>query len=458
MLNISDNKVDIWEISRLKSLEKVGGFRLNTVLVVCLSVILTILVIVLFCPWTQTVQAKGKLTTLSAAARPQSIHSVIGGRIERWYVREGQQVRKGDTIAYISETKSEYFDPNLLNRTQAQVDAKSAATKAYGEKVGALDGQVLALVEMLRLKLTQTENKAQQARLKVTADSIDLQAAIGSYAIAKAQLTREQEMYDKGIKSLTSLEVKVQKVQETQAKQIAQESKLSVSRNEWLNTRIELNTVQQDYLDKLAKAKSDRLSALSSVYDAEGSLAKLQNQYTNYLLRANLYYIIAPQDCYISKLYKTGIGEIVKEGDEVVEVTPSGGDLAVDMYVAASDLPLVQAGQSVGLVFDGWPALVFSGWQNRSFGTFIGTVLAIDERANEEGKFRVLVMPNPDKIAWPTALRVGSGAQCMALLRDVPVWYELWRKLNGFPADFYENTTDKPEEKVKFKAPIKRVK
>ncbi len=457
MLNISDNKIDSKSLGRVESLAQIRSFKLTKVLMGWLLAMFAIFLAILFSPWTQTIQAKGKLTTISAAARPQSIHSVIGGRIEKWYIREGQEVRKGDTIAFISETKSDYFDPQLVDRTRSQVKAKEATARSYQEKVMALDGQLDALLEMLRLKMEQTQNKVEQGKLKVKADSIDLKAAVTNYQIAKLQLDREQEMYKKGIKSLTNLEAKEQKTQETQSKQISQESKLLVSRNELSNALIELNSVEQDYRDKLAKAKSDRFSALSNVYDAEGSISKLQNQYTNYLLRTNLYYIIAPQDCYISKLYKTGIGEIVKEGDEIVEVTPSGTDLAVDMYIEPSDLPLIQAGQQVRFMFDGWPAIVLSGWQNLNFGTFNGKVIGIDQRISDNGKFRVLVAPDVNKVAWPTALRIGGGAQCIALLNDVPVWYELWRKLNSFPPDFYEDAPKK-EEKVKLKAPIKRVK
>ncbi len=457
MLNISDNKIDNKALDNLESLTQISKFKPNKVLIGWLVIMFVILIIIIFSPWTQTIQAKGKLTTISAAARPQSIHSVIGGRIDKWYVREGQEVRQGDTIAFISETKSDYFDPQLVERTRSQVMAKEATARSYQDKVSAIDRQLDALLQALRLKTAQTENKVEQSKLKVRADSIDLKAAISNYQIAKLQLEREQEMYKKGIKSLTNLETKEQKLQETESKKIAQESKVLVSRNELTNALIELNAVAQDYRDKLEKAKSERSSAIANVYDAEGSIAKLQNQYTNYLLRTNLYYILAPQDCYISKLYKTGIGEIVKEGDEIVEVTPSNVDLAVDMYIEPSDLPLIQTGQNVRFVFDGWPAIVLSGWQNMNFGTFNGKVIGIDQRISDNGKFRVLVAPDPAKTPWPNRLRIGSGAQCIALLNDVPVWYEIWRKLNNFPPDFYE-TTPKNEEKVKFKAPIKRIK
>jgi hypothetical protein len=35
-------------------------------------------------------------------------------------------------------------------------------------------------------------------------------------------------------------------------------------------------------------------------------------------------------------------------------------------------------------------------------------------------------------------MRIGNGTLSFALLRDVPVWYELWRNINGFPPEFYQ--------------------
>jgi hypothetical protein len=37
----------------------------------------------------------------------------------------------------------------------------------------------------------------------------------------------------------------------------------------------------------------------------------------------------------------------------------------------------------------------------------------------------------------------------MALLKDVPIWYELWRRLNGFPPEYYvaENNTESSKTK-----------
>jgi hypothetical protein len=50
-----------------------------------------------------------------------------------------------------------------------------------------------------------------------------------------------------------------------------------------------------------------------------------------------------------------------------------------------------------------------------------------------------LVAPDASEQAWPTALMPGGGVKGIALLNDVPVWYELWRILNGFPPDLYKS-------------------
>ena len=64
--------------------------------------------------------------------------------------------------------------------------------------------------------------------------------------------------------------------------------------------------------------------------------------------------------------------------------------------------------------------------------------------------FRVLVAPDTTDHEWPKALRVGGGTKNMMLLKEVPLWYELWRQINGFPPDYYK-TADMTESKSKDK-------
>ncbi|MDO8967641.1 biotin/lipoyl-binding protein, partial [Algoriphagus sp.] len=126
MLNISSNKIqESIPFSGSKSLVMTLPLKENQRRVRLLTGILISAFIMLFLPWTQNIRSKGYVTALRPDQRPQTIHSIIAGRIENWYVAEGDYVAKGDTILRISEVKDEYFDSLLLPRTQMQVDAKA---------------------------------------------------------------------------------------------------------------------------------------------------------------------------------------------------------------------------------------------------------------------------------------------------------------------------------------------
>jgi len=82
-------------------------------------------IVLLFMPWTQNISGSGAVTTLKPDQRPQTIHSAIAGRIEKWYVKEGDYVQKGDTILFISEVKEDYLDPNLMENTKIKWKLKN---------------------------------------------------------------------------------------------------------------------------------------------------------------------------------------------------------------------------------------------------------------------------------------------------------------------------------------------
>jgi adhesin transport system membrane fusion protein len=457
MLNISENSImpqlDLDRFSAFKLLRKSKFHRFP----VYLGIVLFVGFLgSLFLPWTQNIQAKGYVTTRAPEQRPQAIQSVISGKLEKWYVQEGDFVKAGDTIVYISEVKSEYFDPELVERTAEQVSAKSQSITSYEDKMNALENQFRALEEGRLLKQQQIENKIEQARNKIRIDSIDLIAYRANLEIALNQVARTQELYDKGLKSLSELQEKQLKIQEVQAKVTVQENKLLNQKNEFLNLKIQLSSVGREYADKLAKSRSERQSAMSGKFEAVAETSKLRNKLSNYSLRQAFYFITAPQSGYITKTIQKGVGEIVKEGTDIATIMPDVYDLAVEVYVKPQDLPLLKQGEGVRLRFDGWPAIVISGWPEASTGIFDGEISAIDQFISDNGYYRILIVPDNHRKIWPEQLRFGTGANTFILLNDVPLWYEVWRQLNGFPPDFYG--ADDKENEVKLKAPLKSVK
>jgi membrane fusion protein, adhesin transport system len=125
-----------------------------------------------------------------------------------------------------------------------------------------------------------------------------------------------------------------------------------------------------------------------------------------------------------------------------VSIMPENYDLAIEMFVKPIDLPLFEKGQRVMIQFDGWPAVIFSGWPGISYGTYEGNVIAMDNFISDNHLYRVLVKPADSSHPWPNQLRVGAGVKTLTLLKNVQVWYELWRQINGFPPDYYKKGTE----------------
>lgn len=415
-----------------------------------------IALLVMFIPWTQNIETTGTVTAYKPQDRPQDLNALIDGSIELWYVKEGDYVKKGDTILKLSEIKSEYLDPKLIDRTNQQLQAKADAVEYYTVKIQALNNQINALEQARDLKIEQLKNKILQANRYIESDSIAFTAADNYAQIAQKQYNRQKELYNQGLKSLTELEQKNQSLQDALAKKTVSENKLSNARNDWMNAKLELNTAQQDYAEKIAKANSEKYQALSQISNGDAEIAKIENTLSSYIIRNGFYFLTAPQSGQITKTIKAGLKETVKQGEMLVKITPATTEPIVEMYVSPVDLQLINIGEKVRLQFDGWPAVFFSGWEKISYGTFTGKIVAVDNYISDNGKFRILVSEDTTAANfWPKSLRIGGGAKGIIMLNNVFIGYEIWRKINGFPPNFYTPVNSYSKEKIE-NAPKKK--
>ncbi len=378
-------------------------------------------ILAVFLPWQQSVQGTGIVSALSPSDRPQDLPSRIDGRIERWFVTEGQFVTRGTPIVQISEIADAYLDPALVERTAEQLEAKRASNREKQAKATSLAQQIDALEDVLRLRLEQARNRVTQLNAAVVQTTLE-------DSIASDQFARRDSLYRSplGLVSLNDLQAARMRSQ-------AANAALVQRRNELLNAEIELRSLEADYREKIEKARSERSGTLAEVAEGDSEIARLRNRVASLEVRQSYYRIEAPQDGYVVRAMRQGVGELVKAGEPIVTVQPATPRQAVEMYVRAMDVPLLEPGRKVRLQFDGWPALQFSGWPSVAVGTFGGEVAVIDQVASVDGRFRVLVVPDPGDEPWPAQLRVGSGVYGWALLDTVRVWFEIWRQLNGFP-------------------------
>ena len=156
------------------------------------------------------------------------------------------------------------------------------------------------------------------------------------------------------------------------------------------------------------------------------------------LSRQSVQIVRAPRDGVILRVFAGDAATFVRAGDVVATFVPDNADRAVEMFIDGRDVALVRPGARVRLQFEGWPVVQFSGWPSIAVGTFGGEVAAVDPSAQANGRFRVLVTEDPDaETPWPDQrfVRFGSSARGWVLLETVAVGYEIWRRMNNFPAE-----------------------
>jgi len=400
----------------------------------------------LFLPWVQNLEVSGTVIALRPEHRPQRVQTMIAGKIEAWHVKEGDYVRQGDTLAILGEVKSEFLDPGLLDQTGLQIEAKETSLLSYGSKILAINNQIRQIEVGRDQSLEKALAKIEQERLKIQATQAELEALKVSESIAQQQFQRDSVLALRNFKSPLEVENRRVKWQETFAKRLAKAADLNIAENGLKMAILERGNLRAEYAEKLSKLEGDRFTAISSQMETEADISKLRNTLSNYQIRNGFYTIMAPQDGFITQTLASGLGENLKEGEIICTIVPGEADLGAELYVSPTDMPLVDTGVTMMCAFDGWPTLVFRGWPDVSSGTFKAVIYGQDNMPSENGKYRILVKPMGEK-SWPKALKVGVGVRSYMLLKRVPLWYELWRQLNGFPADFYHNHRKQPHEK-----------
>jgi RND family efflux transporter MFP subunit len=173
-------------LSHFTTLASLRPPRVTVVLAWLIVIGVTVVTAALFLvPWMQTAQARGQIVALDPDDRPQEVTALVPGRVERWFVRDGQHVDYGDPIARVVDV-----DPNLLARLaaeRAQVEAEIAAVR-QAQAVAGID--VARSRQLLSEGLTSRRDY-EQAQIKVADAAAKLAEARAKLNRIDVQLNRQ---------------------------------------------------------------------------------------------------------------------------------------------------------------------------------------------------------------------------------------------------------------------------
>lgn len=379
----------------------------------------------IFVPWQQTVSGTGRVVAYAPLDRQQFIEAPIDGRIAKWSVVEGSNVKKGDPIVEISDN-----DPLFLERLSEEKVAVEARIAAINARIDSINARIRSINASINNGVSAASSRTRMSKDRADAAEQAVEAANAVWKTAKLNHTRQNTLYNQGLTSKRALEMAEMEEARALTEYNRAKAALSAAKSEMIALQSDQSKVSTDGSASIEDAKAALAAALAELANAKAELPRISAR----ISRQHSQSVKAPRDGTIMRLIVSQDGEMVKMGEPLAILIPDTNERAVELWVDGNDVPLIIEGRAVRIQFQGWPVIQFSGWPDLSFGTFGGHVILVDATDNGSGKFRVLVKPDNTR-DWPPGkyLRQGVRANGWIFLNRVSLGYEIWRRFNDFP-------------------------
>ena len=438
-------------------------------------VLLGAIALMMFAPWQQSIPGQGNVVAFAPLERQQTIEAPIKGRIVRWgdEIFENARVEKGQTIVEIQD-----LDPSLVGRLQDQLDSTNQQVESGRVQLAAIvrsleatqaivesyQAQVIAYTEVKRQILSSADAFIDNAKQKIIAEEQHLLEQLAAFSQVEADYLRQKQLYEEKIASQLKFQEAERKFKEADAKVAKARAYVQAAKDELTGKERDREAKGQkaqvdiDYaIAILGKSNGDVAKVEGDVAKSKAELNKAEKELSEMEIkvsRQQSQIVTAPMDGFIVQIGANQGGRMLKEGDPLCVIVPDTKDRAVQLWLSGNDASLVQPGRQVRLQFEGWPAVQFTGWPSVAVGTFGGKVVSVDSTDDGKGKFRILVRPDEADDSWPGAvwpqdrfLRQGVRANGWVVLNRVPLWFEVWRRMNAFPP-VVSFEKDEPKEKT----------
>jgi adhesin transport system membrane fusion protein len=392
-------------------------------------------------PWQQTVLCRGTIVAYSPVERMQVITARVSGQVRNWHVVEGSRVKMNDPLVDIEDN-----DPELAARLDAQRAFLTGRLSAARQELEELSAAARAQEDARDAAV-----KAAEANREAAARAIQVaeQAKANAVFARDFELSR-YEMFDDlftnprygGLESKLNRDEARMRADRALTDTEKADAEIAKARASLLTQEAMLVEADARGLSAIAVARSNLRKAEQNLFAIEREIQEVDNRIERFKARQ----VVAPCDGVVFRVSAnvTQGGLFVKEGDELCTIVPDTADRVAELFLDGVDAPIVLAYADrheemphVRLQFEGWPAVQFSGWPELAIGTFGGKIRQVDAASGLAGQCRILV--EPDLVMpgdqWPDSefLRQGNQVVGWVFLNRVPLGFEIWRRLNGFP-------------------------
>lgn len=290
--------------------------------------------------------------TIIAAARTQLVQSPDSGVVTRLHVKEGDIVKSGQLLVTLEK-----------ERAQAAVADSSAKVAALRITLARLQAEVygkpLRFDPALRVYADYVRNQTELYKKRQKAFKDDISALEKILAITRAELKINQRLLPTGDVSRSE----VLRLQRTEADVRAQ---LTNKRNKFF----------QDSQAEMTKAQEELSTQKEQLRDRSQLLEHTQ--------------LMAPSDGVVNNIRSTTPGAVVRSGDVVLELLPTGADLVAEAKISPADIAFIEVGHPASVKLDAYDSSIF-GAMNGEVSYISPDVLTEETRQGPFSYYRVRI-------------------------------------------------------------------
>lgn len=289
----------------------------------------------------QITRAQGKVIPIG---RVQVIQSADGGVIGEIRVREGDFVKRGQLLVVLDKVK--------LRAAVEESRAKRAALKSQMARIQAelFDRPLSFPADVASYSDFTSNQRALYAQRRAA-----LQAQLGSLGSMR-NLAREE--LDMNMPLLKSGDVARSEVLRMQRAVTDIEGQSVNLRNKYL----------QDLQTEYAKTEEDLATAEQILAQREDALKGTD--------------LVAPTDGIVKNVRLTTVGGVLRPGDEVLQIVPTGEKLIVEAQVSPRDIAFIKTGQTASAKFDAYDSSIYGSGHGRV--TYISPDTLTEQRQDGE--------------------------------------------------------------------------
>ncbi|MEN9933120.1 MAG: hypothetical protein RIS17_1693 [Pseudomonadota bacterium] len=298
---------------------KLASIRLSTWII--LTSALSVFAFVVWASWAEIDQISRATGKVIPIGKIQVIQSVDGGVIEEMRVREGDIVRKGELLVRIDRVK--------VQAAVAESRAKVAAFKSIMARIEAeLYDRPLSFPAEVRAYPEFVSNQTalfSKRRFAITSEIAALESI-------KRLMQQELEL---NLPLVSSGDV-------ARAEIIRMQRGIADIQGQIVNKR---SKYQQDLQAEFAKVEEDLVSAEQILAQRVDALAATE--------------LRAPSNGIVKNVRLTTVGAVLRPGDEVMQIVPTGERLIVEAQGAPRDIAFIKVGQTASVKFDTYDSAIY---------------------------------------------------------------------------------------------------